>query len=219
MPKDAEKEKGPRPVEIAIAAVLSVIVGFVGAAAFLMFQTPERVSELPDPDDRELGRLYFVEGKSGNASHDTWQPKEAAVKTGRSGRLSLVEEELNRWAAQSLQPDQEAEQGFISVEPGQPEFRIADSLLTIRSPLTWSAFGVSQTFDAQTSGELVQRDGTYVLDHGRVYVGSCPLPGMLGRRLVRDVTATFDLSAELREGWASLESVELDEDALRLVIP
>lgn len=216
-----DEQKGPRPVEIAIAAVLSGILGVVGAAAFLVLQTPETVSELPEPEDRELGRLYVVDGKQGDASDDTWEAKLRDIEEGSSGDVELVEEELNRWAAENLQAedDDDREKGFLHVEPDTPRFRIADNVLTVSAPLTWSVFGNTRTFDSQKSGSFTRRGDTYVLDQGRLYVGSCPIPGFLGNRLLRDVVAFYNISDELRDGWAALESVAIEDESLKLVIP
>lgn len=222
MAKPPEKDKEPSPVEIAIAAVLSVIVGAVGAAVFLVLQPVEKVSELPEPEDRALARLYSVEGKAGGASHDTWEGKKANLEAGRNGELTLVEEELNRWAAKELkaaEAEDGEEAGFLAVEPGAPGFRIADDLLTVKVPLTWTAFGASRTFDAQTSGRFVQQGGGPAFDFDRFYLGSCPIPGFLANRLMADVIASYGVSDGLRNGWASLQSVEVDGDSLKLLIP
>jgi len=219
MAKPSEENKGPRPVEIVIAGVLSGMVGVVGAAVFLAFQPAERVTEMPEPEDRSLGRLYYVAGKGGSSEHDTWQAKKVGLEAARSARMTLTEEELNRWAAQGLEVVGASDQGFLEIGAGAPTFRIADGLMTVRVPLTLNLFGNGRTFDSQASGQFVRRGAQYVFDYDRLYVGSCPVPGFLSSRLVKGVIASYGVSDELRAGWAALETAELNNASLRLMIP
>lgn len=225
MPK--EKDKGPKPFEIVIAAVLSFIIGVLGAGVFLAFQPLEKVNEMPAEEDRVLGKVYYVEGKGGDTTVDgrtvrgTWEPKEGAVRAGRSGTLSLVEQELNQWAAQRLKGGGSDDLPALHIEPARPNFRLADDQLYVMTSLEWSAFGVERTFDSLVSGPVVSRGGTHELDHEQLYVGSLPVPNLFGLadRLVRDVVDSYDVPEELREGWANLETVSIDGDTLELVIP
>lgn len=214
-----KKEKGPRPVEIVIAAVLSLILGVLGAVVYLAFQPLEKVTEMPDEEEREFGRVYYVEGSEGDSSDDTWEPKAEAVSTGRSGSLSFVEEELNQWAAQNL--DVERKAGNLNIEPGVPNFRIADGRFYAAVPLTWNLFGTSRTLDSYVSGKFSSQNGSHSLDYERLYVGGCPIPNVFGlaNRLFRDVVESYEVSDELQEGWAALETVSIEDDALTLVIP
>lgn len=232
-----KKNKEPRLYEIVIAAVLSGILGVVGAVAYLALQAPEEVDELPAAEDRELGRLYYVVGAKGDESHATWEAKVEALKSGRSGTFSVVEQELNQWAAARLgskagekgadgaegeegeAPADDGEKPFLHVEPGTPNFHIAENRLFIGAPLEWNFFGMTRSFDALTSGQFEERDGVFAYKHDRVYVGSCPLPGFVADRLVRDVVASYNVPETLTESWAALEGVSLEEDGLKLVIP
>lgn len=221
MAKASEKNKGPRPVEIAIAAVLSCLLGVVGAIVLLAFQAPEEVTELPPEEDREFGRVYHVQGKKGNASHGTWEAKTEAIKAKKSGKISLVEEELNQWASRQLKETDAVEKPALHIEPGTPNFKIGDDELFVGAPLTWNIFGSSRTFESHTRGHFAAEGDSFVFEHGRIYVGSCPLPdlGGLATRLFRDVADSYNVSESLREGWANLESVSIEEGSLKLVIP
>ena len=219
----AGKEKGPRPVEIAIAAVLSLILGVLGAAVFLAFQEPEEVTELPPEEEREFGVVYQLPASMGNQSHATWQVKQAAVQNGRSGTVPLVAEELNQWAARTFpeKDEEEGEKPAIHVNPGTPTFRIEEGVFHIAMPLEWSAFGASREFAGQAFGGFVRENGVHVFDYERVYIGSMPVPGIFGLSdmVVNRVASAFEVSDELREGWAGLESVSVEEETLQLVIP
>lgn len=223
MARRSDKEKGPRPAEIAVAAVLSAILGLVGAAAFLAFQEPEQVSSMPEEEDRQLGVVYYLPGKPGGNAHATWQAKRDAVQAGRSGTISLVEEELNQWAGQEFGkgPGETEEAPSLHIRPGRPRFRIDEGTFHVGIPLDWNVFGMSREFDSQAQGSFARRDGVHVFAQERVYVGSMPVPNLFGLAdgLVQRVVDSFEVSEELREGWANLESVAVEEESLQLVIP
>ncbi len=219
----AGKDKGPRPVEIAIAAVLSLILGVVGAAVFLAFQEPEEVVGTPPEEDRVFGVVYYVPPSMGNQAHATWQVKQTAVQQGRSGTIPLVAEELNQWAARTF-PESDEEGGdkpAIHVSPGTPGFRMEEGVFHVSMPLEWSAFGASREFLGQAHGGFAEENGVHVFDYERVYIGSMPVPGILGLSdmVVNRVASAFEVSDELREGWAGLESVTVEEETLQLTIP
>ncbi|HLS28621.1 MAG TPA: hypothetical protein VK041_08220 [Opitutales bacterium] len=215
------KNKEPRLWEIIVAAILSLVVGFLGAVVFLVTLPPEVVSELPAEEDREIGKVYYVKGGEGDASHATWEAKEEALKAQRRGSMTLVEEELNQWAGVRLGEEQSPgdDQPLLHIVPGVPNFHLTDEELFVSVPLEWSLFGFGRTFDGLTSGTFEETGGRHVLNYDRVYVGSCPLPGFLANKLVRDVTASYDVAEEVEEGWAALQSVEITEEGLALVIP
>lgn len=217
-----DKTKGPRPAEIVIAAVLSLLLGVVGAALFLAFQEPEEVTSMPEPEDREFGVVYYVPGERGNQSHGTWTMKKEVLERKRSGTLVLVEEELNQWVAQEFkEPTGEPDGPLLHIRPGTPGFRIEEGVLHAGFPLEWSILGASRKFQSQAIGGFERAGDRYVFDHDRVYVGSMQVPNIFGLSdlLVRRVVNSFEVSDSLREGWANLEDVSLDEETLRLVIP
>jgi hypothetical protein len=218
----ADKEKGPKPVEIAVAAVLSLVVGVLGAAAFLAFQEPEKAEKMPAEEDRVFGIVYYVPGSMGNQNHAAWAAKREAVIRGRSGTVPLVAEELNQWVAKEY-PNKESagDKPVLHVSPGTPTFRIDEGAFNIMIPLEWSVFGMSHEFRSQAWGDFVQKKGVYSFDAARVYIGSMPVPNVFGMSasVVRKVLGGFDISEDLYAGWSSLESVSVKDDTRQLVIP
>jgi hypothetical protein len=222
MPK-SEKEKGPRPAEIVIAAFLSLLLGAVGSAVFLAFQDPEEVTSLPGAEERGFAVVYHVPGKPGNQTHATWQIKREVVQRQRTGTVPLIEEELNQWAAQEFREGagDSGDEPILHIRPGTPRFRMADGVLFVAMPMEWRVFGTGRKFLSQAHGSFVPRGGQYVFEHERLYIGSLPVPKVFGLSdlLVRRVVNSFDVPNELREGWANLESVSVEDETLRLVIP
>lgn len=214
------KDEGPKPYEIAVAAVLSLIVGVIGAAGYLAFTPLEEVNEMPDKEDRRIARIYYVPGEQGGRQHGTWEPKRQAIETGRSGTFELVEEELNQWAAATYRDDAITETGPLQITADTPNFRIENGL-EINVNLEWSIFGASQRFRSLAVGNFEQRRGEYVFRPDRVYVGSCPIPGAFGlaRKMFDRVAGAYEVSPELREGWRQLASLEIAENEMKVAIP
>jgi hypothetical protein len=222
MAKASDKNKGPRPVEIGIAAVLSLILGVVGGALFLAFQAPVEANTPPNEEERRFGAVYYIPGKPGGQQHATWQPKREALLRGRSGTMPIIEEELNQWAAAEWRQPQAGDDGpVLNVRPGTPRFRISEGVFHVNMPLEWSVFGQSKEFKSQAHGGFARRGGIYVFDHERVYIGSMPVPKIFGlsNNVVRRVVNSFDVPEELREGWAGLENVAIEAETLQLTIP
>lgn len=218
----ADKKKGPKPVEIVIAAVLSLVVGVVGAAAFLAFQEPEKVDEMPTEEDRQFGIVYYVPGSTGNQNHATWAAKREAIIKGRSGTLPLVAEELNQWVAREYpEKESEGDKPVLHVSPGTPNFRIEEGVFHIMMPLEWSVFGFAHEFRSQASGDFGPKNSVYAFEQDRVYVGSMPVPNVLGMSdsVVKKVLGGFEISEDLYAGWKTLEDVSLDAETLQLVLP
>lgn len=214
------KDEGPKPYEIAVAAVLSLLVGVIGAAGFLAFTPPEEVSELPDEEDREFARVYYVAGEQGGREHATWDLKRQAIEAGQTGTMELVEEELNQWAAATYRDDAETAAGPLQITAGQPKFHLADNL-QVAADLEWSIFGASQNFQSVAWGNFERRRGEFVFRPERVYIGSCPIPGAFGlaQRMFNRVAGAYEVSPELREGWSQLAAVEVTEGEMKVTIP
>lgn len=212
-----EKNKGPKPVEIAVSGVLSLLVGLVGAAVFLAFQPIKTVQEIPPVDEQGLAQVYSVRGKSGTDAHDTWKVKKEAITQGRAGEFELVEQELNRWASSEFRRMARGS-GMFHIHPAVPNFRIADDRLHIEVSLEWNVFGGRRKLDSQVSGVFRSRGGVYRFVPDRVHIGSSPLPRSLGNYFLNKVVAAFDIDAELREGWRQIQLLSIEGNKLRIGI-
>ncbi len=222
----SEKDKGPKLYEIVIGAILSVVLGALLAVVFLAFQPVREVDRMPSEEAREKGKVYYVAGAVGTAGQYNWRPKQAAVETGRSGTLELVEQELNQWAATTfsdLEDEAYDDAGMFFVAPRSLNFRIGEEDLQIASDLDWTVFGVTQTLKAQAIGRFVDSGSGYAFEPETVYVGGLKLPevGDLGKALYEKVFEALEpqISSDLRDGWAALASVSIDENRLILEIP
>jgi len=216
-----DKHKGPKPVEIAVGGVLSVLLGIMGGALFLALQAPVEVKELPPENERDLAGVYFIRGKSGAQEHQTWSIKKEAVNSSRSGEFEVVEQELNLWAVNDFRQTGGGGGGMLHIKPNTPNFRIADSRLQVALPLEWNVFGARRKIESQAAGTFRQRNGVFTFVPERVYIGACPVPKIFGLSdyFVNKVVAAFDIAPELSDGWAQIQDVSLDGEKLRIVIP
>ncbi len=216
-----QKDKGPKPVEIAVAGVLTLLLGLVGGGLFLALQPIKEVREPVSEDEREFGAVYYVRGRSGTQEHQTWQVKKEAVNSAISGEFEVVEQELNLWAANDFRHIEDSGGGFVHIQPSTPSFRIADSELQAALPLEWNIFGLNRKIQSQARGTFERRGGVYTFSPDRVYIGACPVPRVFGLAdyFVNKVVAAFEVTPEFRDGWSQIEELSLDGETLRFVIP
>jgi hypothetical protein len=216
-----EEPKGPKPYEVIIGAFLSIILGVLLAAVYLVSQPVEEVDELPPETQRDRRTVYFVEGRTGSALDFNWRPKATAFEEGVSGSIELVEEELNQWAAVTF-PDLEdmESEGMLSIMPRSVNFRVDDDRLHIASNLEISVFGFGGEYLAQSRGNLVQRDGRYVFAPESLALGGFRVPhGGLIDLLVGRVLSAFDPPEELSEAWSRMSRAEVQGDRLIVELP
>ncbi len=216
-----EEPKGPKPYEVIIGAFLSVILGLLLAAVYLIAQPVEEVDELPPEAQQDRRTVYFVEGRTGSALDFDWRPKVTAFETGVSGSIELVEEELNQWAAIAF-PDLEDmdSEGMVAIIPRSINFRVEDDRLHIASSLEVSIFGFGGEYLAQTRGNLVQRDGRHVFAPESLALGGFRVPhdGLI-KLLVERVFSAIETPEELSESWSRMTRAEVQGDRLIVELP
>ncbi len=216
-----EEQKGPKPYEVIIGAVLSIFLGVLLAAVYLVVQPVEEVDELPAEADRDRRTVYFVEGRTGSVADFNWRPKVTSFEAGASGMIELVEQELNQWVGSAFPDleDTEAE-GFLTLIPRSVNFRIQDGALQIASDIEVNVFGIGAELLAQTRGTFVQRNGRYVFEADSLALGGFRVPHDAVMDLIlRQLFAALDPGEEVTESWSRLTRVEVRDDALILELP
>ncbi len=219
----AEKEEssGPGLAGAIVAAILSVLIGGLLAAANLLILPVSVVKELPPEEERVPKALYYVSGldKGGN----TWKQKMALLERGQSGALLVSEGELNRWAKSSFKPDpKKAEEGGflskISLKPEFPNFRIVEDQLQVSTQVSIPILGEGKKFLYQGKGRFVNQ--SFKVESG--YIGSCPIPNFAGlpNMVYKHVASTLFDSEEgvkLGEIWAQVNDVSIENNQVKLV--
>ena len=230
---------GPSLVEVALGALLGLILGLLAACAFLVFKPVVTVMELPKKIDR--GTVYYIAGHESSAKSKGWQNKLKQFAAG--GNIVVVEDELNAWAAalgaagapaaptpaapKSATPapaapkPEEAKPATDGIfSPGRPNFRLVDGKLQIGFGCTLNWYGLTQDVVVKTTGTF-RHDGdgvVYVPD--TFYLGSCPmhlLPAVAGP-LAAHLLTREKVPDDVRSAWAKLKDATIDGTTLKLVV-
>jgi len=226
---------GPSWIEVIVGAVISVIIGIVLAAAFLIFKPVTQVKELPK--EPAVGMVYYIEG-----SHDSAKARRVVSKLkifAQGGSIVLNEDEINTAAtpatpagptpppakgpaAAGKVPAAEPDSGDF-LTPGAPNFRIHDGQLQISVPVRvkYALVGLNQSFLVQAKGTIARQGDTFVYVPETVYVGSCPLqrlPLATGW-VMNKILSAQHVPPELAAAWGRLADVALEPTALKLTMP
>lgn len=93
---------GPSFLEVTFGLILSIILGVLLAAVFLVFKPVQIVKELPQLEERVVGAVYFVEGTHDATRAKAWRNKRQQLLEGLPGTITLTEDEINAWLAADL---------------------------------------------------------------------------------------------------------------------
>ncbi len=105
---------GPSLTEVALGAVLGLIAGVLVACCYLVFKPVAQVKALPKEPLRSV--VYYIPGNDSSAKSKSWQAKQKLFLAGTS--VSMVEDELNAWAASATTP---APTGKPAAKPAAPK--------------------------------------------------------------------------------------------------
>jgi len=211
--------------------VLSVVLGVLLAAVFLILKPIAAVKELPK--QTVAGEVYYIEG-----SRDSAKARQAALKQkvflqGRS--VTVNEDELNTLLASGTAPAapkpaaKPGDKAKPAAEPpaekalteGSPNFRIRDGVLQIGLPLRVSLLGFDQKVILIARGNAFTKTGdAFVFEPGEFYVGSCPLqrlPALQGI-LVKRLLAATSVPEPLAAAWGRVSNVAVDGATLKLTV-
>lgn len=226
---------GPGWAEVILGAVLSAALGIALGAVLLIVKPVATVKELPKPEDRVRGTVYFVEGSRDTAKAKQALAKRKAFVEGQS--VTVTEEEINSLvgpapgapAAPAAKDAKAAKAAEKKAEPaaestlatGTPNFRVREGRIQIAVPVNVSLAGVTQKVLVQTRGEIVKEGELFVFRPGEMYLGSCPvqrLPFLAG--YVRSkFLETQTIPEDIATAWRKLAGVAIEGNALKLTMP
>jgi len=219
--KQQRAADGPGWIEVILGALLSVMVGIVLSAVFLIFKPVTTAKELPK--EPVANTVYFLEG-----TRDSSKTRELASKRkllAEGGAVAFNEDELNTIAippvAAPVAKKMELPQPVAAkktITPGTPNFRIRNSVMQIGVPVQLSAFDMDYGIVVQARGGFSQVGDAVVYQPAEVYVGSCPL-GRLP--IVRDfflkqIVGDLKISDEMLTGWRNIAAASVEGSALHL---
>ncbi len=214
----------PSWTEVIVGAILSLVLGAVLAAAFLILKPVATVRELPKEPDARV--VYYIEG-----SRDSNRARQATAKQRtflQGGTVALNEDELNALAAPSganaaAKPGQ-APGTEVSADQmltaGTPNFRIRDGVLQVGVPVRVSVVGFDRRVIVQARGGFERSDEGFVFDPDELYLGSCPvqrLPvvsGMVMKKFLAGAKVPEDLAA----AWSEVSDVKVEGSSLHVTM-
>lgn len=220
---------GPSWTEVTLGAFLSVVVGVVLAAVWLMLKPVETVRELPKEPAK--GVVYYVEGSSNSTQGRMWLSKRQSFVAGQS--VTVTEQELNTafktLSAEAAKAEKAAkEEGQAGedaagmVTPGAVNFRIQEGQLQIGAPVDLNIFGLLQSKVQVVAQGTFERSGEgFVFAPDKFYVGSCRVDKLpvIGGMIMDKLLTAANLPADLTEAWGKLAGVTIDGAQLQLVMP
>lgn len=217
MNKKLQRElNGPSWTEVIFGAVLSLVLGIVLAAAYLVLKPVETVREMPK--EPATGVVYFLEGSRNSSSAREVEAKQRALMEG--GSAVLNESELNVLTAPPPKPkdDAAAPEESKMMTPGALNFRIRESVMQIAVPLNLNVQGLEFTVILQTRGGFVKKGDTFTFVPDEFYLGSCPLQRLpfIEGMLIKRIMAGVAIPAELAAAWRNLSGVVVEGNTLRL---
>ncbi len=220
-----EEASGPGLGAPIVAAILSIIIGGVLAAANLIILPVSVVKEIPPEEERVPKTVYFISG--GDKAGNTWKQKKTFLASGQSGTRTLNEGELNRWAKSTFKPNPQTdgEGGLlskISMVPETPNFRFADDQLQVSARLGIPILGEGKKFLYQAKGNFVNESGVNKFKAESGYIGTCLIPKFAGLPdIVFNLLASKFLQSEeydaLNPNWSQLSQVVIENNQMKLV--
>jgi hypothetical protein len=211
---------GPSTFEVVLGAILGFILGIFLACVYLVFKPVQTVKEMPKPEERKTGVVYYLPGNTSGGSARDWAAKQQTFI--RGGQVILTEAELNTWATASLNKAPAtppggkagaapADQGGMLTASGV-NFRVADSKLHVNAKVTLNYFGVKKDVQMQSKGDLARSGNTFVYAPEEVYLGSCPLHKLppSGSMLVSALFKAQRVPDDVRAAWAKVAEADVD---------
>lgn len=207
----------PGWVEIVLGVVLSLLLGAVLAALFLVLKPVATVKEIPAEPASDV--VYYIEGTRDSGRARQASAKQRAFLQGEA--IVLNEDELNALVAPSAaKPAPDAEAAPEAVTAGTPNFRIRDGLMQIGVPLRVSAAGVDQRVIVQAKGDFERRGESWVFAPTEMYVGSCPVQRLPFAKnfVMKKFMSGASVPEDFASAWSKVQEAKLEGSTLQLTL-
>lgn len=219
---------GPGWGEVILGAFLSLALGVVLGATFLIAKPVAQVKELPKEEERNPNTVYYVEGSRDSSKARQALLKRKAFVEGQS--VSITEDEINSLvpaAKAALAAAPGGEKKGDQAEPssdgeafsvGMANFRVRDGKVQVGAPVTLNVMGVVQKIVVQARGTIVKRGDMFVFDPSEIYLGSCPvqrLPFLVGY-VEKKFLAAQTIPEDIATAWRSLTDVSVEGNVVKL---
>ncbi len=228
---------GPSTFEVALGALLGLLVGVIAACVFLALKPVKTVKEMPK--EPALGAVYYIPGRIDGSKGRTWVDKQRQLLAGST--VLLTEEELNAWAAsinssapaapapkpaakpgakpapaKEEKPAEAPPAGFFTAGP--VVYRLVGNQLQAAAKCTLNYFGLVTEVQVIATGGFARKDNHVVFVPEKLYFGSCPLHKLpvLAGLVVPRIYASQKVSDELAAAWEKVTEVSVEKDLLKV---
>ena len=215
--KQLERELyGPSMTEVCLGATLSVMLGGMLAAAYLVVQPVEQVRSMPkEPDET---KTYYVTGSARSSGGGQWLRKKQMLIEGGRTELTLNENELNTWMSSSEAKPEADEESPGMIEAESINFRVADGMLQIGIPCAINVAGFNQSVIIQAQGGFERGADQFVYVPERLLIGTLDVRRLpfVSDILIGRFMAAQEVPEELSNAWDSLDEVTIEGDVVKL---
>jgi hypothetical protein len=231
---------GPSLTEVALGAVLGLLLGVVAAGVYLVFKPVETVKQMPKEISRST--VYFLPGSDSSTKGKTWSAKYKLFVAGKAFQLS--EDELNAWVSAGgapppppKQPAKPAEKGKPAeapkaeekaeaapatgfLIPTTPNFRVVGDKLQIGMKCTLNYFGLMHEVVVMATGDFRKAGDQVVFVPATVHFGSCPLHMLpaASNALVGYLLSKQKRTDEMSLAWTKLTAVTIEGGLVKFAV-
>jgi hypothetical protein len=220
-----KSQKGPSWFEVGLGALLSVMLGALLGAAYMINKPVVKVTATPK--DPAPGVVYLIEGAK-DLNRDGIMEKRRQFVGGES--VLLDEGEVNGFLAGLAKPSAPApkpgEKAAPANEPKTLETstinaRIHEGKIQFSDTATVTFLGVTVPVVVQSTGVFRKSGSVFEFDPEDIYVGGCPMQRMIFFRswILRKLLFVGPAPDDVAGAWSKLSDVSIEGTKLRLKTP
>jgi hypothetical protein len=226
--KVKKNQKGPSWFEVGLGAVLSVVLGVILGAAYMINKPVVRVTSIPK--DTVPGTIYLIEGAKDLNMNGITEVRRQFVG---GATVVLDEGEINGFFAGLAKPSA----GAPAAKPGdkgapaanEPKMletsplnaRIREGRIQFSDTATVTLLGVTVPIIVQSTGVFRKGGSEFEFDPDIIFVGGCPMQRMIFFRswILRKLLFTQTAPDDVAGAWSKLADVSIEGTKLRLKAP
>ena len=223
--KVKKAQKGPSWVEVGLGAALSVVLGVVLGAAYLVTKPVQTVKDIPK--DAPSGAVYYIEGVRDFNKSSAIEEKRKSLTDGES--ISVQEGELNAYIGNVTKPAATGKPGDKNpppadqkmVTPGTLNVRIRGGAIQFANPIVYNIYGFTGTIIVQATGTFSRHGKGFEFDPESIFVGGCPTQHFLFVRgfFLKKLLFTQPVPDDIAAALAKASDVAVVGNTLQVKMP
>lgn len=226
MPKQIQV--GPSWTEVFLGAALSLVLGVVLGAAYLVLKPAVVLRGPLKEEDRKAETIYYTEGTRDGSKGRQSEAKRKLFAQGSS--VTVIEDEINLAvptvkatspASPSAKGGEKPDSPAATAVVAPPNFRIRDGVVQLASPVKVSVLGVDSTVVVLARGTFVKKSSGWGFEPTSISAGSCPLDRLPGVKTLvfNKFFGSQPVPADIAASWAKLVAVQIEGNELKLTMP